>query len=98
MGYRVDYQPIRKVRGAEKRKARVTALTALCLVLFVLLVNSMWPRGAEVLRGMFFPGDAAVTVSALEDLAVELKAGEELTSAFETFCRKVIREAEVDPN
>lgn len=95
MGYRVDYQPIKKVRGAEKRKTRVPALIAMCLLLFVFLVNSLWPRGAEVLRGVIFPGDTAVTVSALEDFAVQLKAGEELPSAFKTFCRKMIQEAEI---
>lgn len=95
MGYRVDYQPVKKVRGVEKRTARLPALIAVCLVLFLLLVNCTWPRGAQVLRGLFFPGDAAATAAALEDFAMELKAGEELPSALESFCRSVIREAEL---
>ena len=97
MGYRVDYQPVNKVRGLEKRTARAPALAALCLVLFCLLVNSIWPRGAEVMRELLIPGNPAVTVAALEDFAEELKAGEALPSALEGFCRKVIREAELDP-
>lgn len=98
MGYRVDYQPIRKVRGVEKRTLSVPALTALCMLLFVLIVNIAWPRGKAVLNKLLFPGNAAVTVAALEDFTVELKSGEELSGAFETFCRRVIREAEFDSN
>lgn len=98
MGYRVDYQPVKKVRGVEKRTARGPALTALFLLTFLLLVNSTWPRGAEVLRGLLFSGDAAVTAAALDDLAAELRSGEELDSALESFCRKVIQEAEFDSN
>ena len=98
MGYRVEYQPVKKVRGAEKRTVWVPALTGLFLLLFLLLVNSTWPRGAEVLQGLIFPGDASVTAAALEELTVELRAGEELASAFETFCRTVIENAEIDTN
>lgn len=96
MGYRVDYQPIKKVRGAEKMRSRVPFFTALCLLLFLLLVNSAWPRGAEVLRGLIFPGDAAVTAAALEDFTVELRSGQPLSGAFESFCRKIIMETEFD--
>lgn len=98
MGYRVDYQPVKKVRGLEKRTARAPALAALGLILFCLLVNCVWPRGAEVVREILIPGDTAVTVAALEEFAAELEAGEELSSALQTFCRRVIREAELDPD
>ena len=94
MGYRVDYQPVKKVRLAEKRHSRVLALTGLCLLLFFLLVNSLWPQGAQTLREILIPGDAAVTTAALEDFAQELGAGETLRSALETFCRRILQEAE----
>lgn len=96
MGYRVDYQPVKKVRGVEKRTSRLPAMIGLCLLLFLLLVGEFWPRGAEVLRNLVVPGDPAVTVAALEDFALELKAGEALPSALEGFCRRIIREAEID--
>lgn len=96
MGYRVDYPPIRKIRGAEKRRTAAPALTGLFLILFFFLVNSTWPRGAEVLQGLLFSGDTSVTAAALEEFALELRAGEELPSAFETFCRTVIQNAEPD--
>lgn len=96
MGYRIDYRPIRKIRGVEKRRSSVAALTALFLLVFVLIVNSTWSRGTEVLQKLIFSGDISVTTAALEDLAMELRAGEEVSSAVETFCRKVIQGAQCD--
>lgn len=97
MGYRVDYPSARKGRGAEKPPLRLAALTALCLLIFLLLVNGFWPAGAQALRDFLIPGDTAVTVAALEDLAAELRAGEALPDALESFCRRVIAEAALDP-
>lgn len=97
MGYRVEYEPVKKVRGAQKKTSRAATLTALCLLLFFLLVSGFWPRGREVLWDLLVPGDASVTVAALEDLTLELRNGEALSSALESFCQKVIREAELAP-
>lgn len=94
MGYRIDYGPVRKIRGAEKRRVGAAALTGISFLLFLLLVNSCWPRGSQVLRGLVFSGNAAVTAAALEDFSVELQMGEELPSAIENFCRKVIQESD----
>lgn len=95
MGYRVDYQPVKKVRGVEERTARAPALTAVCFLLFLLLVNTVWPRGSEVVQGVLFSGNVTVTASALEEMVVELRSGEKLYSAVETFCRKVVQESEL---
>ncbi len=93
MGYRIEYPPIRKLRRQEKRTCSRAALTGICLLLFLLLVNGLWPRGAEVLRELLLPADAAVTAAALEDLAVELKAGEAVSSALTSLCRKLFQGA-----
>lgn len=90
MGYRIEYQPVKKVRNAEKRISRIPALTALFLLLFFLLVSSFWPRGRELMRELIIPGDPDVTVAALEVFAQELHGGEELSSAFESFCRRIL--------
>lgn len=94
MGYRVDYQPIKKVRRLEKQHAVLPALTALCFALFILLVTLFWDRGAEVFWNLVFSGDVAVTANALEAFAQELEAGIELRAALETFCRTVIQNGE----
>lgn len=98
MGYRVEYETVRKVRRMEQKTARLPALTAGAFLLFLILVGSLWPKGKEVLREMLIPGDPAVTVAALEDLAQELETGAELGDALENFCRTVVREAELDPH
>jgi len=95
MSYRVEYQPAGQ---AKKGGSRLIALTALCLLLFLLLLNGFWPRGAQVLREWVLPGDAAVTAAALEELAVELKSGEPISGALEDFCRRVMAEAEIGPH
>ena len=96
MGYRIDYLPIRKVRNLEKRTSGIPALTALFFLLFVFLVFSFWPRGAALLREILIPGDPDVTVAALETFARELNRGENLSSAFEAFCRQVLAEAQLE--
>lgn len=92
MSYRIDYQPMKKVRGWEKRTAPKSALIAFSVLLVLVLTFSLWPKGAETLRVLVIPGDAAVTVAALEDLAVDLRAGESVQSALEGFCRQVAGE------
>lgn len=96
MGYRIDYQPIKMIRNAEKRMAPIPAMTALFLVLFFLLVFAFWPQGAQLLREAFIPGNPDVTVAALETFAQELRFGESLSCAFEAFCRQILSEAKLD--
>ena len=97
MGYRVDYGPGNSEHKGNNSLSRVLVLTAVCLLVFLLLVNSFWPRGAEVLRSFLLPGDAAVTAAALEELSAELQNGEDISSALESFCRKIIQNAHLDP-
>lgn len=93
MGYRVDYRPIKKIRRAEKRRSGLAAMTALWFLIFLLLTNGLWPRGAEVLQSVLIPGDPEITTAALKSLVEDLKAGEPLADAVESFCITVIQEA-----
>ena len=95
MGYRVEYGPVKKVRGLEKRVSRRSALTGLCLLLFVLLVCTCWPEGAEALRKLVFPGDPAVTAAALEALTCELRSGEAVSDSLRNFCLQILEGAEL---
>lgn len=94
MGYRVEYCPVKKVRGAKKRVSRKVMLTALCLLLFCTLVGILWPEGTEVLRLFLFPGDPAVTVAALEELTAELRTGVPLSDSFRIFCLRIMEGSE----
>lgn len=97
MGYRVEYQPVKKVRNVETRTSGIPALTALFLMLFFFLVCSCWPEGTALLRQILIPGDPDTTVMALEVFAQDLQAGEPLSEAFTNFCSRIIREAQLDP-
>lgn len=90
MSYRIDYQSAKKVRGVEKRTAPYSALAALCVLLILLLTGTLWPAAGETLRALVFPGNTVVTVAALEELAVDLRAGESVQSALEGFCHQVM--------
>lgn len=96
MGYRVEYQA-GKVENREVHPGRFPVMLGACLLAFLLLVNGLWPRGGQVLRELLLPGNPAVTVAALEDFAQELKAGETLESALESFCRKVFDDGKAAP-
>lgn len=95
MGYRVDYGPVKKVRGLEKRVSRKSALTALCFLIFCLLVGTLWPEGAEMLRRLVFPGDPAVTAAALEEFTVQLQTGADVKESLQQFCLNILEGAKV---
>ena len=97
MGYRVEYETVRKVRRMEQRKSGRAALTAVFFALFLILTTMLWPKGREALRELLIPGDPVVTVAALETLAEELQTGAELGDALENFCQTIVREAEIGP-
>lgn len=90
MGYRVDYQPIKKLRGAEKRHMLRPALTGIFFLLFVIVLHTAWPRGEQALRELLLPGEAAQTVAAFNTFARDLKEGQTVHRALEDFCRSVI--------
>lgn len=90
MGYRVEYQPVKKVRGAEMRKSRVLSLSALFFLIFCILVSCFLPREAEVMKEVLIPGEASVTVAALDHFAEELRRGETVQNALLHFCQLVL--------
>lgn len=98
MGYRIDYQPVRKIRGAEKRRSRRAALTGVFFLLFLFGVQILWQEGGQVLRGLLFPGDAAVTAAAMEDLVQQLGAGVRVGEALELFCRRIMEGSGIAAN
>lgn len=96
MGYRVDYGPVKKVRGTEKRVCRGASVIGVFLLLVFLLAGSLWPEGKAILRRLIFPGDPAVTAAALENLTEDLRSGEDLTDSMSAFCIQILEGAELD--
>lgn len=89
MGYHIEY-------GVNKRKTntllgtlRLISLTALCIVLFFMLVFQMWPEGTAVMKRSVLYTGATIKASAFADFAGKLEQGETFFAAFQDFCRKV---------
>lgn len=98
MSYRVEYSSsgIKRTQIRQKR-GRTLLLTAACFLVFLLIVGGFWPRGAQALQDMLFPGDSAVTAAAWSELTQELHAGAPVGSAVENFCREVFANAGLCP-
>lgn len=90
MSYRIDYQGTKKVRGMEKKTASLPALAGLCMLALLAAACTRWPQGMDTVRALLIPGDPAVTVGALEELAAQLEGGESLRTAFQDFCGQVM--------
>ena len=69
MSYRIHYPSIRKIRGREGLRVRLPALTALCFLLFLVLVQSVWPEGRDFLK------------SALDTMAAHLQKNASVMAA-----------------
>lgn len=55
-----------------------------------LAVTLMVPRGRLWVRDLLLPGDEDITAAALEGIVSDLRAGEPLGEALETFCKEII--------
>lgn len=98
MSYRVEYSSSGGKRTQIRQKnGRALLLTAVCFLIFLLIVSGFWPRGAQALRNMLLPGDSAVTAAAWAELTRELHAGASVGSAVEHFCREIFANAGLCP-
>ena len=76
MSYRVEYASSGiKRKQIRQRNGRALLLTAVCFLIFLLIVGGFWPKGAQALREILLPGDSAVTAAAWAELTHELHAG-----------------------
>lgn len=93
MGYRIAYPQTPILPGKKKRFSRVPLFSLLFFLLFLLLTGRFWPQGAQALKELLLPGDAAVTAVALQDLTSALKCGRSFGDALTDFCLQVIQGA-----
>ncbi len=94
MSYQVVY-PGNPEKRPKKKPVPFSLMLCGWLLAFVVLTVRFWPEGAQVMQKLLLPGDAAVTVAALEDFAAELQAGEQLSGALENFCRSILENGEI---
>lgn len=79
MGYRIEYGDPCKRR---KRNARLPLLTALCFLLFLMLVEGFWPEGSAWIRDRFLFLQNTITASFFDNFAYTLMDSETIIEAF----------------
>ena len=85
MSYRINYGSSNRKNGNSVTKFRLSALTALCFLAFLFLVNTFWPEGSDYLGEILAGQNTSASVVALERFAEELHHGEPLVEAFSKF-------------
>ena len=90
MGYRIHYQSEKKKDRKLRNHSRLAVLIAVCFLVFLLLVETCWPEGAEVIRTMNVFSEEIIPVSALNDLENGLLQGESLVKAWTAFWRDIV--------
>ena len=81
MGYRIRYPAVRKLRG--RARLRLTALTALFFILFLILATTFWPEGAAWIRN-------SAPVQAFNGLAWDLFRGDPVVTSFSEFLLNIL--------
>ena len=90
MGYRITYdngvakKEVIRAQRVNWKKWGVVAVSA------VFAVTLMVPQGRLWLRDLILPGDEDVTAAALEGIVSDLRSGEPLGEAVETFCKEIL--------
>ena len=91
MAYRIEYgPPIPEKYLNKENPLRLQVMTALCLLIFTLLVKAWFPAGTQTLQQLLLPGVPSVTQQALDALMSNIHSGESLGDACTTFCQQII--------
>jgi len=90
MAYRVNYTTNDMTKRRRRLSFRLPILTLLCLVLFFILVEHLWPEGSLVLYDITVWVDSLPPVSALQQVAADFRNGEEVLEAFSGFFRTML--------
>ena len=85
MGYRIDYLPVKKIRGAEKNRSSLLSLTAIWFLVFAVLVNLYWPHGKTILRRIVFLGNTEKAEVLVDSPAGNIGLGDKVYQVFSLF-------------
>ncbi len=92
MSYRIVYgsdkNPVKIKQGGG---SRIRMLTALCFLLFCLMVSAVWPQGKSILQEMLLPGEMSASEIAFCVMMDDLRVGESLKDSVTVFCQSVIQ-------
>lgn len=96
MAYKIQYSPQFGAQYPEKMKRQSSwkwiAGIVLTLLMIGILVN---PNYRSIVKEILIPGDAEVTVKAVETLAQNLKDGVSIQNAVTAFCAEILDNAKI---
>ena len=92
MGYSVHYSPQTDKKFPQKKKHNRKA-GSIYVFLAVCIVTAALFRFVDpsLLRELLIPGEASVTLNAVETMVTQLKEGAPLTETVEAFCQEIVR-------
>ena len=99
MAYRIVYGPMPKATSPGRQiSLRISMMTVVFLLLFVLLVKQTWPEGTDMLRSVLLPGEPGKTETAVQTLLEDMRNGEPVGDAVTAFCRQIIENGQTSIN
>lgn len=94
MGYCFEYRPDKKRSYCGESIIRTAVLTMVCALLFVFLVNTIWPTGSLLLEEFLFDEKTIATAAEMDMFATDLERGVAFWEAVKQFLIK-LRENEI---
>lgn len=92
MAYRVDYSNGGR-QGEEPEKRHPFRGALICFLLFLILVQLFWPKGRDAIAKLLLPGATETVWAAADGFADQVRTGEPVGEALESFCRSVLESA-----
>lgn len=62
MGYRIEYQRIKKLRHTAILRSRFLSLWAIIFTVFLISVYAFWPEGWNVIESILFPAVSTASI------------------------------------
>ena len=89
MGYKIEYNPVKKVRFFPNRFSRIASLSGLFFLLFLFLTNLLWTEGWIMLQRLFLPDSVCQTAMLLNAFSEDLRSDVSLSDVIQLFVSQV---------
>ena len=87
MGYRIDYQPVGQRKHV--KKWLMILIVPVCVLLMILAC--IYPDSCrKLMLQLVFPGDAELTIAAINSVVLEMETGTSFVDAVRIVCGQVI--------
>ena len=95
MAYRIDYSNNGMREEIQEKKAiKSKEIWPVAFICLILLMGILYPQ-KQTLERLLIPGNAETTKQATAQLVSDLRAGEKVTEALQTFCLEIIADADI---